>query len=178
MVAHTALIPYTEHMCYWIMLQASSQCTMHTYKYRTRVWALWWLSSPSMCFFNAPNKVPNHNIHRDIKLKVVMLAYHVLPKKLPNSGCFPHWRQLCYYYCHYTVTITTVTTVTTVTITTVTIITVNISTVTITTVTFTTVTITAIKITNTTITTITITIPIIRSHKNCQKILVTKNFSH
>ena len=23
-----------------------------------------------------------------------MLAYHVLPKKLPNSGDFPHWRQL------------------------------------------------------------------------------------
>ena len=51
---------------------------------------------PLHVFFNALNKLPNHNIHRDIKLEFVMLAYHVLPKKLPNSGRFPHWRHLWY----------------------------------------------------------------------------------
>ena len=28
-----------------------------------------------------------------------MLANNVLPKKLPNSGPFPHWRHLCYMVC-------------------------------------------------------------------------------
>ena len=74
--------------------------TKHTYKCTTCVWALWWISFPSMCLSNAPNQLPNHNIHRDIKLEFVMLAYYVLPKKLPNSGHFPHWRQLWHHLPH------------------------------------------------------------------------------
>ena len=69
---------------------AAGNITKHTFKCKTCVWALWWISFPSMCFFNAPNKLSKHNIHRDIKLEFVILAYHVLSKKLPKSGYFPH----------------------------------------------------------------------------------------
>ena len=92
MLAHTALKPCTEHMCFWIVLQASSQW-IHT-NIRLMFGHYGGYHSPPYVFCNAPNKLPNQNIHRDIKLKFVMLAYHVLPKKLPNSGRFPHWRQL------------------------------------------------------------------------------------
>ena len=47
--------------------------TKHTYKCKTCVWALWWISFPSMCFSNAPNQLPNHNIHRDINLNLLCL---------------------------------------------------------------------------------------------------------
>ena len=30
-----------------------------------------------------------------------MHAYHMLPKKLPNLGRFPHWRQLWTFHCLY-----------------------------------------------------------------------------
>ena len=43
---------------------------------------------PLHVFLNAPNKLPNHNIHRDIKLEFLMVAYHVLPKKLPIRDVF------------------------------------------------------------------------------------------
>ena len=72
--------------------------TKHTYKSKTCAWAPWWISFPLMCLFNAPKKLLNHNIHRDIKLEFVMLEYHVLRKKLPNLGRFPNWRQLCRPY--------------------------------------------------------------------------------
>ena len=91
--SHSSQIMHRTHV---LLDCAAGIITMHTYKYKTRVWALWWLSFPSMCFCNAPNKLPNHNIHRDIKLEFFMVAYHVLPKKLPNSGRFPHWRHLWY----------------------------------------------------------------------------------
>ena len=47
--------------------------TKHTYKCTTFVWALWWISFPSMRFSNAPNQLPNHNIHRDINLNLLCL---------------------------------------------------------------------------------------------------------
>ena len=88
----TQLLDHAQNTC------AMGWCCRHHHKTYIQCkncdWALWWLSFPSMCFFNATNKLPDHNIHRDIKLKFFMLAYNVLPKKLPNSGPFPHWRHL------------------------------------------------------------------------------------
>lgn len=77
-------------MCYGMVLQPSSQ-NWHT----NGVWALWLLSFPSMCFFQCPQQAPKSQHSQGFKLKFVMIAYHVLPKKLHNSGNFPHWLQLC-----------------------------------------------------------------------------------
>ena len=102
----TQLCPKAEETCCLMQLPDHSQntcamgwCCRHHHKTyiqcKTCVCALWLLLFPSMFFFNSPNKLHDHNIHRDIKLYFLMLAYYVLPKKLPNLGHFPHWRQLC-----------------------------------------------------------------------------------
>ena len=55
----------------------------------------------SLCFFfNAPKKLPNQKIHRDVNIHFLCLFLSVLPKKLPNSEHFPHWRQLCVRECN------------------------------------------------------------------------------
>ena len=87
---HTAPRTCTVNMCYGMVLQPSSQ-NWHT----NGVWALWLLSFPSMCFFQCPQQAPKSQHSQGFKLKFVMIAYHVLPKKLHNSGNFPHWLQLC-----------------------------------------------------------------------------------
>ena len=40
-----------------------------------------------MCVFNAPNKLPNHNIHRDIKL-ICYACISCAPEKAPEFGRF------------------------------------------------------------------------------------------
>ena len=85
----------TMHRTHVLLDCAAGIITIHTYKYRTLCLGIMVVIIPLHVFFQCPNKLPNHNIHRDIKFKFLMLAYHVLPKKLPNSGRFPHWRQLC-----------------------------------------------------------------------------------
>ena len=62
--------------------------TKHTYKCKTCVWALWWISFPSMCFSNAPNQLPNHNIHRDIKTWICYACILCAPEKAPKFGTF------------------------------------------------------------------------------------------
>ena len=67
---------------------AAGIITKHTFKCKTCVWALWWISFPSMCFFNTPNQLPNHTIHRDIKTWICYACILCAPKKLP--GHFPY----------------------------------------------------------------------------------------
>ena len=52
-------------------------------------------------FFQCSQKAPESQNSQGCKFPFLMLVSHVLPKKLPNSEHFPHWRQLCIGY--YTV---------------------------------------------------------------------------
>ena len=63
-----------------------------------------WLLCNFMCFFNAPKKLPNHKIHRDVNFHFICL-FLMCSKKLPNSEHFPHWRQLWFELTRSTLTV-------------------------------------------------------------------------
>ena len=69
--AHTAPGSCTEHLCYVMVLHASSQ-NIHT-NARLVFGHYGGYHSPPCVFFNAPNQLPNHNIHRDINLNLLCL---------------------------------------------------------------------------------------------------------
>ena len=50
-------------------------------------------------FFQCSRKAPKSQNSQGCKFPFLMLVSHVLPKKLPNSEHFPHWRHLCLEHC-------------------------------------------------------------------------------
>ena len=57
----------TMHRTHVLLDCAAGIITIHTYKYRTLCLGIMVVIIPLHVFFQCPNKLPNHNIHRDIK---------------------------------------------------------------------------------------------------------------
>ena len=78
----------TMHRTHVLLDCAAGIITMNTYKYKTHVWALWWLSFPSICFLQCPQQAPESKHSQGYKTQICYACISCAPEKAPEFGTF------------------------------------------------------------------------------------------
>ena len=86
MMAHKAFKSCTEHVCYWIVLQASSQ-SIHTI-YKTLCLGIMVVIIPLHVLFQCPQQAPDSQHSQGYKTQVSYACISCAPEKAPEFGTF------------------------------------------------------------------------------------------